>query len=118
MQDIVAPAFRSDRLASISRAISLVPLEPREEMEALRRLNTQRPDIFPKLFIVFGNDDEIRQFGLLRLGSAFFMDDDCGPSWVAPRSEVEAREGRRVVRIHASGGGRAGGQIQVAEPRK
>ena len=108
VQDIVAPAFRSDHLASVSRAIAMrVPLEPREEWEALRRLNAQRPDILPKLFIVFGNDDEIRQFGVLRV-DAFFMVDDCGPIYVAPRSVGVGPRGLRSRGVH----------IQVAEPRK
>jgi hypothetical protein len=34
--------------------------------------------------------------------------DDCGPSWVAPRSEVEAREGR--IRLFR---GRQGVQIHL-----
>lgn len=120
VQTIVAPAFRSDRLASISRAISLVPLEPREEMDALLHLNTQRPEIFPKLFFVFGNDDGIcREFGLFRSGSTFFMADDCGPSLVvAPRSEVEAREGFwRVFRSRSAtaNGKRVEVQVQVKD---
>lgn len=98
---IVAPALRSSRLASVSRKISLVPaLDPREELDVLLHLNTRRPEIFPKLFFVLGHDHELRrEFGLLRTGPAFVMEDDCGPSWVAPRSEVEARAGRlRILR--------------------
>jgi len=66
----------------------------------LQQLTVQRPDIFPKLFIIVGSDDVAAgNLALLRAGGAFRIEDDCGPSWVAPRSEVEARESLwRLVR--------------------
>lgn len=91
---MVAPALRSNRLAAVSRTIAPVQLERGEEMEVLQRITAQRPDIFPKLFIVFGSGDAFdADFAMLRAGAAYRFDDDCGPSWVAPRSEVESREG-------------------------
>ncbi len=106
VQLIVAPALRSNRLASISRTISLVPsLNPHEEMDMLMSLTMRRPGIFPKLFtIVLGNNAEMRQhFGV------FLMEDSCGQSWVAPRSKVEAGDGR--LRVHNRRGN--GEQIEV-----
>jgi hypothetical protein len=94
MQAMVAPALRSNRLAAVSRTIAPVQLDRGEEMEVLQRLTAQRPDIFPKLFIVIGSSSGLDDdFAMLRSGTAFRFDDDCGPSWVAPRSEVESREG-------------------------
>lgn len=113
MQTMVAPALRSSRLAAVSRTIAPVQLDRGEEMDVLQRLTAQRPDIFPKLFVVFGSGDSIEEeFAMLRSGAAFRFDAECGPSWVAPRSEVESREG--IWRW--AFGGRAGGEpaVQVA----
>ena len=102
-RDVVGPALQSNRLASISSMISLVPLNPREDRDVLVRLNNQRPDVFPKLFFVFGTNDAANDLAVFRSGSAFVLDDPCGPSWVAPRSEVEARDNwLRVLRAHAN----------------
>jgi hypothetical protein len=106
---MVAPALRSGRLAGLSRTIMLAPsLDRREEMEALLHLSTRRPEVFQELFYVFGSqDDVLLELGPMRHGAALFLD-DCGPSWVAPRSEVEAREGR--IRLFR---GRQGVQIHL-----
>lgn len=94
IENSVEPAMLRPRLADVSRTITLAPTDPREEFDALLRLNRQRPEVIPKLFFVLGNDDEIgRELSMLRHGMAFLMPDSCGPSWVAPRSEVEARDG-------------------------
>lgn len=87
---MVGKALQSQRLGNISGMISLVPMDPREEREVLVRMNVQRPEVFPKLFIVFGTTDDMQDLGM-RNGT-FAMDDACGTSWVAPRSMVEARE--------------------------
>lgn len=98
-QSMVAPALRSDRLAAVSRTIAPVQLERGEEIDVLQRLTAQRPDLFPKLFIVIGGDALADDVAMLRAGAAFGSVDDCGPRWVAPRSEVEAREGQwRLLR--------------------
>jgi len=91
--DMVGKALQSRRLGSISGMISLVPMDPREERDVLVRMNAQRPDVFPKLFIVFGTDDDLHHLGIR--GGAFAMDDVCGTSWVAPRSLVETGWARR-----------------------
>ena len=88
--EVVGRALQSRRLGSISGMIAVKPMDPREERDVLVRLNTQRPEIFPKLFIVFGTDDDLHNLGIRN--GAFSMDDACGTSWVAPRSMVEARD--------------------------
>ncbi|MEO6597782.1 MAG: hypothetical protein ABIP94_23805 [Planctomycetota bacterium] len=111
IRSFVAPALRTAQLANVSRSIGLKPpLDARLEMDVLARLNRQRPEVFPKLFIVFGTDDAIcEQFGLFRNGTAFVMEGQCGPSWVAPRSEVEARDNMlRTMRQRRAGGGLGG----------
>lgn len=120
VHDVVAPALSSHRLSAVSRTIAPVSLDPREEMDVLAHLNTLRPDIFPKLFIVLGSNDELCQdLGLFRSGAAFVMDDDCGSSWVVPRSRADAQQGLlRIQRSRTSNGERVEVQIQVAEPRK
>lgn len=120
VHDVVAPALSSHRLSAVSRTIAPVSLDPREEMDVLAHLNTQRPDIFPKLFIVLGSNDALcQELGLFRSGAAFVMEDDCGSSWVVPRSRADAQEGLlRIQRSRMSNGERVEVQIQVAEPRK
>ncbi|MBL8728205.1 MAG: zf-HC2 domain-containing protein [Planctomycetes bacterium] len=88
--EVVGRALQSRRLSNLSGMISLVPTDPREEREVLVRLSTLRPEVFPKLFIVLGTDDDMHDLGIG--SSTFAMDDACGTSWVAPRSMVEARE--------------------------
>jgi len=82
VESYVEPALRSERLGQVSHRIAMVPADPHEEIEGLLRLNTQRPEIFPKLFIVLPQAVD---------GTAFYMEGMCGPSWVAPRSEVESQ---------------------------
>ncbi len=115
VRTFVVPALRSNRLASVSRAILVAPTFDRhEDLEALRSLSSMRPDVFPKLFFVLPSDAEIaQQFGLFRSGSTFLQFDDCGPSWVAPRSEVELRDGRLRILRNSSAGATVEVQIQV-----
>lgn len=110
VQTIVAPALRSSRLAAVSRTLLTPPLDEHTEVEVLRHLNSQRPDVFPKLFIVMGRDGMSADFGM---PAGILFPDDCGPSLVAPRSEVEARDARlRIFRSHR-GNGAAGESIEV-----
>ena len=57
----------------------------------LVRLNTQRPDVFQQLFVVVG-----QEFGadVPSGGAVFLLQGECGPTWVARRSAIEAHEGR------------------------
>jgi len=95
IETIVAPALHDEYLGHVARTI-LVPttVDRREEIDALAQLNRRRPEVFPKLFFVFGNADGI-EFDATPLppGMAFVMQGVCGPTWVAPRSEVEALDG-------------------------
>jgi hypothetical protein len=101
---MVAPALRSNRLASVSRTISLVPtLDPREERDVLVRINTQRPNVIQQLFVVVGHEVG----NDVPAGETFlFHHDDCGPTWVARRSAIEAHEGLlRQLRARSRDGG-------------
>ena len=116
IRTLVAPALNSGRLANVSRTIMLPPSDPREDGDVLMRLIVTRHDVFPKLFIVFGNNDEAyRDFGLT--GNIFEMRDECGPVWVAPRSEVEAGDGRLRMRSRLSGQMLPGIQILTGRPK-
>src|SRR5262245_21241802 len=95
VRSFVVPALNSGRLANVTRTIALLPSDQREEGEVLMRLITTRHEIFPKLFIFFG-DEAYRDFGL-PAGNFFEMRDECGPVWVAPRSEVDAANGRLQI---------------------
>ena len=97
VREIVSPALQSNRLSRIASTISLPLMTPREERDVLIRMNTQRPEVFPMLFFVFGSDAEFHDPAFLQRGQAFVLDDPCGPGWVAPRSEVAQRE--VIVRI-------------------
>lgn len=99
VREVIAPALRGARLANLSRSISVTLVDPREERDVLVLLNTQRPEVFPKLFIVFGTAEDPRDLDVLRHG-AFVLDDPCGASWVAPRSLVERRDGFLRMRAH------------------
>ncbi|HEU4417324.1 MAG TPA: hypothetical protein VFT55_00220 [Planctomycetota bacterium] len=120
IRTLVAPALNSGRLANVSRTIALPPSDPREEWDVLMRLIATRHDVFPKLFIVFG-DEAYRDFGPFP-GNFFEMRDECGPVWVAPRSEVEAGDGRlRIMRARISTGQKVPGyevQIRTARPKQ
>ncbi|MBZ0150620.1 MAG: hypothetical protein K8J09_03740, partial [Planctomycetes bacterium] len=55
---IVAPALRSKLLGNLARVITVRPaLDQREDQDVLLQLNLTRPDIFQKLFFVFGPDE-------------------------------------------------------------
>ena len=118
VRNFVAPALKSSRLANVSRTIMLAPSDPREEGEMLLRLIATQHDVFPKLFIVFGDiDAAYRDFGRFA-GDFFEMRDECGPVWVAPRSEVEAVDGRlRILRTRISGGQKQGVEVQIRAGR-
>lgn len=120
IENLVEPAMQRPGLDDVSRTITLAPTDPREELDALMRLNRQRPEVFPKLFFVLGNDHEIGQeLGMLRQGVAFLMPDSCGSAWVAPRSEVEARDG--LLRMLKRQVERAGGiqlEFQLRSPTR
>lgn len=110
--EVVGRALQSRRLGNISGMIALRPMDPREERDVLVRLNAQRPEIFPKLFIVFGTDDDLLALGIRN--GAFVMDDSCGTSWVAPRSIVEARD--NMLRWARSRAGTSGHQLEASPP--
>lgn len=94
VETVVAPALRSERLGKVCNVIAVRPtIDRQEEIEVLRRLTRLRPEVFPKLFVVLGNEAEWHWDVRSLPGNLMFqIEDACGPSWVAPRSEVEASE--------------------------
>ncbi|MBL8753401.1 MAG: hypothetical protein JNK15_08885 [Planctomycetes bacterium] len=115
VRTFVVPALRSDRLASVARAILVAPTFDRhEDLEALRSVTMLRPDVFPKLFFVLPHDTEFESGLGLPFGATRFPFDDCGPSYVAPRSEVDVRDGRlRIFRSTAANGSSMQLQIEI-----
>jgi hypothetical protein len=96
VREVLAPALRSSRLTNLSDTIMVRPLDAPEERDVLVRLNNTRPEVFARLFIVFGTADN----DFMALGArGFVLDDGCGPSWVAPRSLVEENDGRMHIWI-------------------
>lgn len=117
VRTVVGEALRSDRLATLSRTIYVAPsVDPREDLDVLVHLNTQRPDVFRQLFIVLPspNPGEM-EMSLLQGETVFVMGDECGPSWVAPRSEVSEREILRILRQRMQAEGMHV-EIQISSP--
>ena len=98
---VVGEALRSSRLGTLSRTIWVAPpVDPREDMDLLVHLTTQRPDVFRQLFFVVPSPTGAPQdFPGLPADTVFLMHDVCGPSWVAPRSEVATREMLRILEL-------------------
>ncbi|MCK5943807.1 MAG: zf-HC2 domain-containing protein [Planctomycetes bacterium] len=83
------PALSRRRLANVTDHIGLtLTHDPQREMHELKELNTQRPEIFPKLFFVFGSPEDLQGSLATLAPNVTFVDSACGPSWVAPRSAV------------------------------
>lgn len=120
VRSIVAPALRSNRLGNVTRTIRVQPsLDPREDQDVLVRLNTLRPEAFPKLFFMFPNNDLCEDFGLPRKQGVFLVDDQCGPSYVAPWSQVQAGLGRlRIWRSQAGSTQQVEVQIEFAPDKR
>jgi|GEM_PF-5641206 len=87
------PALSKQRLSNVTDHIGLrLASDPARELHELMELNTRRPGVFPKLFIVFGDMSDI-QGGITNPSpNMLFVDGSCGPNLVAPRSEVTRHE--------------------------
>ena len=92
MTEVIGQALESRRLGSLSGTIGIVPMSPHEAHDVLVRITTLRPEVFPKLFLVWGTDAELRSLAFD--GNAFLMEDSCGSSWVTPRSQAESGAGQ------------------------
>lgn len=111
VQSYVAPALRqSDRLGNIARLIgvrpSYDPIEERAEQEMLQQLSKLRPDVFPKLFFIMPSTTNGVSFQMLQNGELFAFPDQCGTSFVAPRSRVEQSNQRFRLLIDGQQGAR------------
>ncbi|MFK7738741.1 MAG: anti-sigma factor [Planctomycetota bacterium] len=90
VERFVVPTLRKERLAQLSRSILVAPTRDHlQEVQDLMRLNRTRPGVVSKLFVVFGDPTGVvEELSLVNPGIAFSFHGACGPSWVAPRSEV------------------------------
>jgi len=94
VRSCVAPALQQgERLLQLPRLIRLRPsfddYEQYAELELLRRLSTQRPEVLPKLFYIFPGEQHTVLPGSIVRGDVLVFEDQCGPALVAPRSRVE-----------------------------
>ena len=82
---IIEPVLtKSGRLAEVSRAIRFKPTtDIHTERSYLQSVNTMRPEVFRKLFVVLGKPDQMRPKTL------FLLQGDCELDWVAPISEIQ-----------------------------
>jgi hypothetical protein len=100
VRTFVAPALESTRLASVSRNLLVVPLEPGEEQDLVARMTIERPDTLAKLFVVATNPEALRdRVGLFR----FVPFDERCELWVAPASRMQEINARRMVRVTGNG---------------
>ena len=73
---------KSGRLANVSDSLHLkAETDVRTERNVLQRINTERPDVFRKLFIVLQAPTQ------MRTSTVFLLEDECETFWVAPKSE-------------------------------
>lgn len=93
VENIYGPALSKRRLSNLKDHIGLrLASDPAREFHELMELNTRRPEVFPKLFFVFGDMSDMQsQIGKLS-PQMVFVEGACGPNWVAPRSEVTRHE--------------------------
>jgi len=83
------PALSKQRLGSVRDHIGLrLAVDPVRELHELKDLNTRRPEVFPKLFIVLGDMADIQGNMAAVSPNVVLVEGACGPNWVAPRSEV------------------------------
>ncbi len=83
IESFVAPVLKSGGLANVSRAITLKPTNQRQQQQVIFRVNSMRPEVFSKLFVILGKPEQRHP------SAAFILDGDCDIFWVAPRSEIQ-----------------------------
>ena len=89
METYYGPALSKRRLGNVKDHIGLrLATDPAHELHELMELNNRRPEVFPKMFIVFGDLSEVQGSITNPSSTIVLVDDACRPNWVAPRSEV------------------------------
>ena len=89
METYYGPALSKRRLGNVKDHIGLrIATDPAHELHELMELNNRRPEVFPKMFIVFGDLSEVQGSITNPSSNIVLVDDACRPNWVAPRSEV------------------------------
>jgi hypothetical protein len=114
------PALARPRLANVRENIGLtLTRDPQRELLELKELNSRQPEVFPKLFFVLSDIRDLKR-ELSAMQQRFApIETTCGPSWVAPRSEV-VRHGRLLRMFGAQDMGQQGQlrfEIEVREGR-
>ena len=93
VENIYGPALSKRRLSNLKDHIGLrLASDPAREFHELMELNTRRPEVFPKLFFVFGDMSDMQSQISKLSPQMVFVEGACGPNWVAPRSEVTRHE--------------------------
>lgn len=93
METYYGPALSKRRLGNVKDHIGLrLAVDPAHELHELMELNNRRPEVFPKMFIVFGDLSEIQGSITNPSSTVVRIDGACRPNWVAPRSEVTRHE--------------------------
>ena len=83
------PALSKRRLSNVKDHIGIrLATDPAHELHELMELNSRRPEVFPKMFIVFGDMNDIQGSISNPSSTIVLVDGACRPNWVAPRSEV------------------------------
>ncbi len=83
------PALSKRRLSNVKDHIGVrLATDPAHELHELMELNSRRPEVFPKMFIVFGDMNDIQGSISNPSSTIVLVDGACRPNWVAPRSEV------------------------------
>lgn len=83
------PALSKRRLSNVKDHIGIrLATDPAHELHELMELNSRRPEVFPKMFIVFGDMNDIPGSISNPSSTIVLVDGACRPNWVAPRSEV------------------------------
>ena len=83
VESFVAPVLKSGGLANVSRAITLKPTNKLQQQQVIFRVNSTRPEVFSKLFVILGKPEQRHP------SAAFILDGECDIFWVAPRSEIQ-----------------------------
>lgn len=86
VETLVEPVLTRVKLSRVANEIRCAPSDLQTETEDLMRINTMRPEVFPKLFVVLGHGNSM--FDRIAPHIAFTLTGECGPSWVTPRSEM------------------------------
>ncbi len=90
VRSVVEPALRKSlSLSRMTSALSVAPsvAQPGRQDQVMRLLRTS-PGLIDQIFFVLPGAPDLARMGPLELSRTFLLSDDCGPLYVAPRSEL------------------------------